>query len=511
MTKNEFVRKLRMKLSRLPKADVEERIAFYSEMIDDRMESGLSEKDAVRDVGSVDNIAMQIKEEIKPADDYKEEKDKKKLIGGTIALLIIGSPLLIAAASIVLSLFITLWAVVISLWAVHVSLIVAGIGIIVGGAIVCVIHGHIPGIALIGAGIIVFGIGLLFSYPSKAMSICAVYLTRGAFTRDFSTKKDDRKQKITLLPLILGIILVISGLFVAGFAFGNASWDITNLSTTKYETNVVETSEPFTSLHVDVVTSNVEILPSENDLCKVVLYEDEDNNHIVLIKDGALCIEPQDKNKPQIGINFDNPKITVYLPVDSYSELYIKSYTGDVTVDDDFSFGRIDIILSTGKANLFASATEYIKVTSNTGSINLKSVSADEIILNTNTGRITASDLDSRGKLEINVDTGKVLVEHSNCQSFVSLGDTGDISLVDLIVNGRLSVERSTGDVWLDRCDGEDIYIHTDSGDVEGSLLSDKVFIVNTDTGRINVPHATSGGRCEITTDTGDIKVTIEN
>lgn len=509
MTKNEFVRKLRLKLARLPKGDVEERIAFYSEMIDDRMEAGLSEKDAVRDVGSVDSIAMQIKEEIKPAYDGKEDKDKGKLSGGMIALLILASPLLIAAASVVLSLFITLWALVISLWAVHLSLTVAGIGIIVGGAVLCVIQGHIPGTALIGAGIIVFGIGLLFSYPAKAMSISAVYLTRGAFTRDFSSKKNGIKQKITLSPLILGIILVISGLFVAGFAFGNGSWDITDLSTTKYETNVVEISDPFTSIHIDVVTANIEILPSENEFCKVVLYEAEDNNHNVLIKDGALYIEPQDRDKPQIGINFDNPKITVYLPEDSYSELYIKGHTGDVTVDDDFLFGRIDINLSTGRTSLFASATEYIKVTSSTGSIDLKCVSADEIILNASTGRITVSDVDSGGILEVNVNTGKTFVENSRCKSFISTGSTGDISLVDLIVDGRLSVERSTGDVWLDGCDGKDIYIHTDSGDVEGSFVSDKVFIVHTDTGRINVPNTTSGDRCEITTDTGDIKISI--
>ena len=50
----------------------------------------------------------------------------------------------------------------------------------------------------------------------------------------------------------------------------------------------------------------------------------------------------------------------------------------------------------------------------------------------------------------------------------------------------------------------------TDTGDVRGSLLSEKVFIVNTDTGRKEVPDTITGGRCEITTDTGDVKITID-
>ena len=58
--------------------------------------------------------------------------------------------------------------------------------------------------------------------------------------------------------------------------------------------------------------------------------------------------------------------------------------------------------------------------------------------------------------------------------------------------------------------DGGQILIKTDTGKVSGSLLSDKVFIIETDTGRKDYPKTTTGGKCEITTDTGDIIITIE-
>ena len=42
-------------------------------------------------------------------------------------------------------------------------------------------------------------------------------------------------------------------------------------------------------------------------------------------------------------------------------------------------------------------------------------------------------------------------------------------------------------------------------------LFSDKIFFASTDTGSVNVPKTTTGGRCEITTDTGDIDIVVES
>ena len=77
------------------------------------------------------------------------------------------------------------------------------------------------------------------------------------------------------------------------------------------------------------------------------------------------------------------------------------------------------------------------------------------------------------------------------------------------IASDKLNVVRSTGDVRLVGADAGEIHIETDTGKVSGSLLSEKIFIPRTDTGKIDVPKTTSGGICEITTDTGDIKITI--
>ena len=50
----------------------------------------------------------------------------------------------------------------------------------------------------------------------------------------------------------------------------------------------------------------------------------------------------------------------------------------------------------------------------------------------------------------------------------------------------------------------------TDTGDVTGSLLSDKIFLAESDVGSVDVPKTTTGGVCEIRTDTGKIAITID-
>ena len=71
-------------------------------------------------------------------------------------------------------------------------------------------------------------------------------------------------------------------------------------------------------------------------------------------------------------------------------------------------------------------------------------------------------------------------------------------------------MERDTGDITFDKCDASDIYIKTSTGDVKGTLLTEKVFYTQTSTGNIDVPKTVNGGRCEITTSTGNIKINIQ-
>lgn len=318
-----------------------------------------------------------------------------------------------------------------------------------------------------------------------------------------------RTMKIWL-TIATSLILLGSIIFIGVMAM--LKWDFTKLSTNKYETNNHEVTQTFKSVSIDTDTADIIFAPSENELCSVVCYEEENAKHSVTVKNDTLVIEAVDTRKwhEHIGINFAKPKITVYLPENEYVSLIIEEKTGNIEIPNDFKFESIDISVSTGNVKCYASAAQAIKIATTTGIISVADISAGLLELSASTGRVTVSGVTCAGDVKIGVSTGKTYLTDIVCQSVISDGSTGDISLKNVIATEKFYIERSTGDVKLDASDAAEIFIETDTGDVEGSLLSEKVFIVNTDTGKKDVPHSVTGGRCEITTDTGDIKITIE-
>ncbi len=163
MSKQEFLDKLRENLCGLPEEEIEERISFYSEMIDDRMEDGLTEEDAISDIGSIEKITEQIIADIPLAKIAKEKiKPKRKIKAWEIILLVLGSPIWLslgaAAVSVILSLYAVVWSVIISLWAVFAAGVACTVYGIFGGAVFAVTNGVLAGLAFVGIGI--FGAGL---------------------------------------------------------------------------------------------------------------------------------------------------------------------------------------------------------------------------------------------------------------------------------------------------------------------------------------------------------------
>ena len=173
MRKQEFLDALREKLCGLPRADIEERLSFYGEMIDDRIEEGLLEEDAVSQIGSVDGIIAQIVADTPLVKIARERiRPKKRLGAGVSVLLVLGSPiwlsLLIAAFAVVLSLYVTLWAVFASLWAVFASLACCAPCGVIAGAVFAV-TGNVPaGIVIAAAGVACAGLAILAFFGCKA-------------------------------------------------------------------------------------------------------------------------------------------------------------------------------------------------------------------------------------------------------------------------------------------------------------------------------------------------------
>lgn len=186
MQKQEFLDKLKRKLSGLPQKEVRESLSFYSEIIDDRIEEGFSEEDAVAKIGSVNEVATQILEDIPFAKLAKETfKRKKGWRAWEIVLLALGSPiwlsLFISACAIVISLYAVVWSLVISLWATFVALAASAFGVFLTGGALILFEFPFTGLAMIGASAVCAGLSIFFFFGAKAAAKGSALLPKKLF------------------------------------------------------------------------------------------------------------------------------------------------------------------------------------------------------------------------------------------------------------------------------------------------------------------------------------------
>ena len=186
MRKNEFLEKLKGSLWAMPEADIQNSLDYYSEMIDDRMEDGLSEEEAVAAIGDLDEIVSQILGEtprppatVKPKQQQKPDHTKTWLI----ILLIVGSPVWIplaaSAVATVLSVYVSLWSVVIVLYAVFFALAVASLGCFVG--MFFMLGRPATAVVTLGASLLCAGLSILFLLLSNLAAKGMIALTKLAW------------------------------------------------------------------------------------------------------------------------------------------------------------------------------------------------------------------------------------------------------------------------------------------------------------------------------------------
>ena len=355
------------------------------------------------------------------------------------------------------------------------------------------------------------------------------------------------------------LLLVLLGILI--FTLAGCTSDYSS-----YETNEYTIAELFQNIWINMEEADVCFLLSEDAVCRVVSYSHKNQTAVVFASNGTLQITEQDDRAWHEGLfSFGTPLLTVYLPASEYASLTIKGDTGDTTVPGEFKFDSVDIAVNTGDVNYYASATGAVKIKCSTGDVRVGQITAGAVDITASTGKVFVNGLTCAGDVSVKVTTGDMALKNFSFQNLVTEGDTGDLLMENVTANGNMTLERSTGevevlnaacagdiaatvstgkvgfsnvtctnlrstgdtgkialkdviataqflitrttgDVFLGDSDAAEIYVTTSTGDVTGHLLSDKVFIVRTSTGKIDTPKTITGGRCEITTSTGDIK-----
>ncbi len=318
-------------------------------------------------------------------------------------------------------------------------------------------------------------------------------------------------RRSTKAWLIIAAFLILAGGIGIFAVMSQNHWDFSALRTSRMVERTVDLEEEFRNISIRCGADDIALLPSEDGSARIEILERENINHTVNVQGGTLSVGVRDKRDwfESLGIFTGRQKLTLYLPAGAYASLSIEGGTGDITIPEDFSFETVNLDVSTGDVECRASASRLLLVEGDTGDVILENISAGKLDLSVSTGRVELRSVSCGGDFYLSVSTGKSVLQDVTCQNLSTSGSTGSITLSNVIVKKLLSAKRSTGDVTFELCDAGELLIETETGDVTGSLLSDKVFITQTDTGKIEVPPTASGGKCTITTDTGDIRITI--
>ncbi len=207
MIKQEFLDELKAKLNGLPETEITKSLDYYQEMIDERIDDGLSEEEAVEAMGTAQEAADQILTEIPlPKLVVNKVKPKKAKKGGSIVLTIVlliltcwfWLPISICLIVAFLCVYICFWVVIIALYATDFAFAVGGLGAIPLG-IFFILTGHpATGVGFIGAGLLLVGAAVMLFIPFTMLAKLLVKAS-GKFVlwiKKLLTKKKEKTQDL---------------------------------------------------------------------------------------------------------------------------------------------------------------------------------------------------------------------------------------------------------------------------------------------------------------------------
>ncbi len=178
MNRCEFIFELNSRLSGLPEEDINKSLDYYSELIDDYIEDGKSEEEAVASLGSIDDIVSQIYTDTPLSKIVKAKvRPNRALRVWEIILIVLGSPIwlsiMIAVLAVVLSVYVVLWSVVISLYSVVLSVAVTSLVLFIGILVSALKGLYLNAVIFLALTLLLAGLTILLfigtNYFTKAM------------------------------------------------------------------------------------------------------------------------------------------------------------------------------------------------------------------------------------------------------------------------------------------------------------------------------------------------------
>ena len=174
MNKLDFLFELEKRLQALPDQEKKQALEYYFEIIDDRMDCGMSEDAAVAACGNIDEIAEQIIMDTPLTKLVKQKnKTRRRMQAWEIVLLILGFPIWfslgVAVFCVLLAISICLWVVVMCIFICGIACGACSVALSVAAIAAVVTGNFLPALFFLGCGMICAGLTILFFLLGKIM------------------------------------------------------------------------------------------------------------------------------------------------------------------------------------------------------------------------------------------------------------------------------------------------------------------------------------------------------
>lgn len=367
-------------------------------------------------------------------------------------------------------------------------------------------------------------------------------------------------KKSVWISMIIAGGLILAGLACIATGLALGGYD-TLVEDSPYDGHTVggvhHISKDFDRIRIDVIAADVELIPSEDDKCRVTTRDSDYVEYTAYVLEDTLMIRATDTRKWYERLftpSVSGRSVKVALPREEYKSLTVETVSGHVSINVRYTFsedvtltstsgtigtaaaigGHLDLrstsgdlyamgFLNTvtarstsGKVSLggktvdgdCTATTAELKTTS--GEIRVRTVTLDSLTAQTGSGDIHVESVTVTEATDLETTSGEIALLYTACGTLTAETGSGSIDLTDTTVTGHIQAETTSGDIRFARADAATLSLKTTSGSVKGSLLTPKIFYTDTTSGSVDVPRSTEGGLCEIKTTSGDIRITVQ-
>ncbi|MDE6274865.1 MAG: DUF4097 family beta strand repeat-containing protein [Clostridiales bacterium] len=485
MKKKKYLKRLRYALRNAPRSDREQYLDYYSELIDDAVESGRRERDVIAELDSPEAVAEKWLAEragsayvppVVPVAPVRESRRRNAGGGGGTAVKAIFSPLILLVgllACIIGFVCIIVFSVLI------ISFFAAALGIGVGGVFTIVMSfglfaGNISlAVLQIGVGIALCGVAALLEVFVILLAKSYGAMWRFIFHRGRSERRSRSRGKSALTTCVIGVVLLVVGGVIGTVFYGTLGFDHMRLAA------VGEVSEETLDVSLDGVETftldagdlTVTLKKSEDGAAKFVYTKLEKCEVAVNYESGVLSVDNGEdggivssrlSEAWHYGIFYSAMKpyyygATLYLPEDYAGGLKISVKNGSVTLED-FSLGNVEIEAKNGAVKVEKGTYGTLNLTAQNGAVSVEEIAVGELSVEAHNGAIRLTE----------------------------------------ITGNKVKAITHNGLVKLDRIVGEDIYLESYNGAVHGSIVGareDFAIDAHTDNGSNNLASKLDGDK----------------